>query len=149
MTGGEVFWSMSTSAVSESTSVLRSTNSAEPWSGITVVETRIDAFALAAGWRPAVNAYRCTDKFVIYVDAAGVPLDAVEVRAEARRVSIHGSRVPPAPGCKASDLNQLLALEIDYGTFERVLDLPQDVDPARMIVDTRHGLLRIQLPLAG
>ena len=118
------------------------------WDGITIVETRCDSFALAAGWRPAVNAYRCVDQFVVFVDAAGVAQDAVEINAEPHRLIIQGTRLPPEPSCQPSELNQLLALEIDHGSFERVLDLPQEIDPARMTVDYQDGVFRIQLPVA-
>lgn len=117
------------------------------WDGITILQTHSTSLALASGWRPAVNAYRCADQFVVFVDAAGVSRKAIEIRAEAHRLIIRGTRPPPEPNCRASELNQLLALEIDHGSFERVLDLPQEIDPAQMTVDLRDGIFRIQLPL--
>jgi len=53
----------------------------------------------------------------------------VEVTAQSRRVTIRGERPAPEPGCRRSDLAQLLALEIDQGTFERSLDLPRTSTP--------------------
>ena len=119
------------------------------WTGMTVVENRSNSFAPAGGWRPSVNAYRCAEQFVVFVELAGVPAESVEVSAQPRRLTIRGTRPAPEPGCRRSDLAQLLALEIDQGSFERSLDLPQDVDPSRMTSECRDGLLRIQLPLIG
>jgi HSP20 family protein len=40
-----------------------------------------------------------------------------------------------------------MEMEIDYGPFERVLELPSDVDPDRVEAKYRDGLLWIYLPL--
>lgn len=117
------------------------------WDEVFVVATRSSSAVASPRWRPAVNAYRCADQFVIFVDLAGVPADSVKVQAEANRVIISGRRPAAEPGCRRSELAQLLALEIDQGAFERVLDLPQEVDPAGMTTDCHDGLLHIRLPL--
>jgi HSP20 family protein len=118
------------------------------WDEVIIVATRADSFSPAPGWRPAVNAYRCVDQFVIFVDLAGVPAESIEVTAEPGRLVVRGLRPAPEPACQRSDLAQLLALEIDHGSFERALDLPQEVDPQRVQTEYRDGLLRIQLPLS-
>jgi HSP20 family molecular chaperone IbpA len=38
-------------------------------------------------------------------------------------------------------------MEIDYGRFERVLELPAEVDPNRVSAEQRDGLLWVDLPL--
>lgn len=117
------------------------------WDQITILETRSSGHPFAAGWRPAVNAYRCAAHFVIFADLAGVPPEAITVAVEARRLIIRGARPAPEPGCARSELAQLLALEIDHGAFERVLDLPQAVNPDDFETEYRDGLLRIQIAL--
>lgn len=117
------------------------------WDEVFVVATHSNAPMAPPRWRPAVNAYRCSDEFIIFVDLAGVPPETIEVKAEAGRVSIRGRRPAPEPACRRSELAQLLALEIDQGAFERVLDLSQEIDPAGMKTECRDGLLQIRLPL--
>jgi len=117
------------------------------WDEVFVVAMRADPAVASPKWRPAVNAYRCADQYVIFVDLAGVPAGSVEVRAADGRLTISGRRSAPEPGCRRSDLAQLLALEIDQGAFERVLDLPRGVDAAGLRTDYRDGLLEIRLPL--
>lgn len=117
------------------------------WDGVFLVASRPDSPVASPRWRPAVNAYRCAGEFVIFADLAGVPAEAIEVQAEAARVTIRGRRPAPEPACQRSELAQLLALEIDQGAFERVLDLPQEVDPAGLTSEWRDGLLQIRLPL--
>jgi HSP20 family protein len=114
---------------------------------IVIVGTRASLFAAPSGWRPAVNAYRCEDRFVVYVDLAGVPPESVEVRVQPGRLILRGTRPSPEPGGEGANLCQLLALEIDHGTFERVLDLPPTVNPEDVTTEYRDGLFRIALGL--
>ncbi|MEJ1974242.1 MAG: Hsp20/alpha crystallin family protein [Lacunisphaera sp.] len=117
------------------------------WAEITVVAARVSVNPFPAGWRPAINAFRCLNHFVVFVDLAGVPPVAIVVKAEPQRLTIRGMRPPAEPGCERTDLAQLLALEIDQGAFERILDLPHEINPADMATEYRDGLFRIQLPL--
>ncbi len=113
---------------------------------IVIVETRMNLFAAPTGWRPAVNAYRCQDKFLVFVDLAGVPPESVKLTVQPARLVIRGTRLAPEPGA-LTEMTQLLALEIDDGTFERVLELPQAVNPDDVTTEYRDGLFRIALGL--
>lgn len=117
------------------------------WDRITIIETRASGHPFAAGWRPAVNAYRCQEHFVVFADLAGIPPEAISVSVEPRRLVIRGTRPAPEPGGARTELTQLLALEIDHGAFERVLDLPQEINADDLTTDYRDGLLRIQVAL--
>lgn len=119
----------------------------ETVSELVILETRSNLYVAPAGWRPPVNAYRCQDKFVLFVDMAGVPPELVKVDIQPTRVVIHGNRPSPEPANRRTDLTQLLALEIDDGAFERVFDLPQEVDPQNVTTEYRDGLLRIAIGL--
>ncbi len=113
-------------------------------------ELRRQAFGFTGAtnqWQPPLNAYRLADRFVICVDIAGVDKKAISVKAESRRLYLAGVRPPPEPGCPADAPRQTLAMEIDYGPFERVLELPEPVDPERVTAQYREGLLWITLPL--
>lgn len=117
------------------------------WDEVFIVAPPSHPPAALPRWRPALNAYRCFDEFVIFVDLAGVAAETITVEPEANRLTIRGRRPAPEPSCHRSELAQLLALEIDQGAFERVLDLSQAVDPAGMKTEYRDGLLQIRLPL--
>lgn len=99
-------------------------------------------------WRPPLNAYRCRDRFILCVDLAGADMAGVRVLAEPRRVTLRGERTPPVPDCERHQPVQVLDMEIDWGPFERVLDLPADIDPGRVTAEHREGLLWIELPLS-
>lgn len=100
-----------------------------------------------ATWQPPVNAFRCAEAICIYVDLAGVEKALVDLRVEPRRVTVRGSRRPPEPNEKQGRPLQMLALEIDYGPFERELVLPVEVDVGSTSAEQENGLLWIHLPL--
>lgn len=104
-------------------------------------------FAEPAGWHPPINAYRCSDKIVICVDLAGVERNKLDLRVQQRRLSIRGRREPPEPRDDETKPLQVLAMEIDYGRFERQLELPAEVESERITAEQRNGLLWVYLPL--
>ena len=112
-----------------------------------VTQAQFIHFDVPGSWHPAVNAFRCGERFVICVELAGVDRDAIEVRAEARRVIIRGTRAIPEPSCNDAPAIQVLALEIDHGPFERVIELPADVEPKQVTAEHGNGLLWIRLPV--
>lgn len=114
---------------------------------VQITRTRLVTFNTPSGWQPAINAFRCGDQFVICVELAGVDKSTMDLRAEPRRLLIRGSRPIAEPSCDEPPALQVLALEIDHGAFERVLELPAEIDPARVSAEHRNGLLWIKLPL--
>jgi len=98
-------------------------------------------------WTPAVNVYRCADRLVICADLAGVKARDLTIEAEPGRVRIRGHRNPPEPQGRRRQPMQVLAMEIDYGRFERESLLPDDFDPSRVTAEQRDGWLWIQIPL--
>jgi HSP20 family protein len=101
-----------------------------------------------AAWHPAINAYRCRDSVVIFVELAGVPRSTIELRVEPQRVCLSGRRAAPEPRASEGPPEQVLALEIDAGAFEREIVLPVEIDPEAAQAEATDGLLRIHLPLA-
>jgi HSP20 family protein len=97
-------------------------------------------------WRPAINAFRCENDLKICIELAGVDKSEIDLSVEPSRVVIRGAREVPEPphedGCA-----KILALEIDYGPFEREVLLPVEVDVERASADQQNGLLWIHLPL--
>jgi HSP20 family protein len=95
-------------------------------------------------WRPAINAFRCKKAVSICVDLAGIDKSLIDLKVEPRRVTVRGSREAPEPTDQAV---QMLALEIDYGPFERHVELPAEVDVEEARAEQENGLLWIYLPL--
>jgi len=97
-------------------------------------------------WRPAINAFQCNKGVRICVDLAGVDRSEVELTVEPQRFTIRGTRQAPEPTDEEGRTLQLIAFEIDYGPFERVLELPLPVDVEKARAEQRNGFLWIELP---
>jgi len=100
-----------------------------------------------ARWHPNINAYRCQKCLTICVDLAGIDKDEIDVRVEPQRLLLRGQRQAPEPAGANLQARQVLAMEIDYGPFEREVLLPDEVEPGRVTAEQRNGLLWIYLPL--
>jgi HSP20 family protein len=101
-------------------------------------------------WQPAVNLFQCYHCFRVCADLAGVDPKNVELTVEPGRLWIRGHRSPPEPGpSEQSEVTfpikavRVLAMEIDYGQFERAISLPEDADISRVTTEWENGLLWI------
>jgi HSP20 family protein len=113
-----------------------------------VTVTRVQLWRAApATWQPAINAFRCETAVRICVDLAGIDQSMVDLLVEPRRVVVRGSREAPEPSDEQGRALQMLALEIDYGPFEREVVLPLEVDPEGARAEQENGLLWIYLPI--
>jgi HSP20 family protein len=72
--------------------------------------------------------------------------DEIQILVERRRLTLRGVRpsLEPAENCTGM---VVLAMEIDHGPFERILELSVEVDPDRVVAEYRQGVLWIQMPL--
>jgi HSP20 family protein len=98
-------------------------------------------------WRPAINAYRCEKCIRICVDLAGVDRSLIDLTIADQRLSIRGVREVPEPSGELKHATQMIAMEIDYGPFEREVQLPEEVDVEKVSAEQKNGLLWIDLPL--
>ena len=98
-------------------------------------------------WQPPINAFRCETCVRICVDLAGVDKSMIDLTVEPRRVVVRGSRPLPEPSHHQGRALRVLALEIDYGTFEREVLLPAEIDVNEAHAEQLNGLLWISLPL--
>jgi len=99
-------------------------------------------------WRPAINAYRCEHCIRVCVDLAGVDRADIDLTIAEQRLSIRGVRDVPEPsGEEERHAMQMIAMEIDYGPFEREVRLPDEVDVEKVRAEQKNGLLWIHLPL--
>ena len=97
-------------------------------------------------WQPRLNAYRCVDRIVICVDLAGIDQSEIDLRAEPLRIVLRGKRRTPLPFA-GGEVLQVLAIEIDDGSWERDLPLPLEILPEDVRAVQQNGLLWIDLPL--
>lgn len=118
------------------------------FANVTYQVTRLQFTQLAPQkWHPAINAFRCATAVRICVDLAGVDRSQIDLTVEPRRVTVRGTRETPEPTHAQGPAVQVLALEIDYGPFEREVELPAEVDVDEVQAEQNNGFLWIYLPL--
>lgn len=81
------------------------------------------------------------------VELAGVEKSQIEVHAEPQRLIIRGMRNAPEPLRGETHVERVLALEIDYGPFEREVILSNAVDVGAITAKQDNGLLWIEMPV--
>src|SRR5947199_10239291 len=88
-----------------------------------------------AEWRPATDVYRTPDGWLVKFELAGVHPEDVELSVRGRALRVRGRRRDCClePGCR------LVHLEIAYSRFERQVELPSDLDYARIPSEFRLG----------
>jgi HSP20 family protein len=100
---------------------------------------------LRAGLRPQVDCYRTDDPptLTVVVELAGVDPGSLRIEVGERRLSIAGERGrPDAAGRRYQQM------EIEYGPFERQVQLVEPVDVDEVVAVYEAGMLTITLPLA-
>ena len=100
--------------------------------------------ARRAGFRPALDVYRTDDPpaITVVVELAGIDPDGVDAAVVDGVLIVRGRRSRPA-----GDRRFYQHIEIDYGIFERRVQLNEAVDSEAASATYENGLLSIHLPL--
>ncbi|HXH11287.1 MAG TPA: Hsp20/alpha crystallin family protein [Alphaproteobacteria bacterium] len=98
-----------------------------------------------AVWRPQADIYRTQNGWVVKLELAGVQPDDITIWTHGSRLTVSGSRrdrvIAEGWSC--------YAMEISYSHFERSMDLPFEVEAARLAVECRDGMLLIHVATEG
>jgi HSP20 family protein len=108
------------------------------------------SFSPSETWTPNVNLYETQSAYQVCVDLAGVDKDKIDIEVHNRRLFIKGARTVPVmthqgDGAPAGR-TRVHVMEIDHGSFARVVELPHDVLAERISAEHRNGILWIELP---
>ncbi len=96
-----------------------------------------------AHWVPNTDVYATDNGLVVKVELAGMRSEHLEITVEGNRMRICGNR---PDGCRAAKCS-FLVMEINYGPFESVLELPPGYDLGQAKAAYLNGFLRIDVPL--
>jgi len=92
-------------------------------------------------WEPATDIIETDSEIVVVVDIAGMNGKDISVVTDGTILRISGTRRSMnVPGVK-----QFHMLEIQCGFFERAIELPSRVDPAKVSAHYTKGLLQIRI----
>jgi HSP20 family protein len=97
-----------------------------------------------AHWVPNTDVYSSESGLVVKVELAGMRNEHLEITVEGNRLRISGTRSDGSRAAKCS----FLVMEINYGAFESVLELPLGYNLSEAKAVYLNGFLRIDVPLA-
>ncbi len=96
-------------------------------------------------WVPNTDVYIMDGGVVIKVELAGMRREDLELTIEGNRLRISGQR---PDGCRAPKC-KFLVMEINYGSFESIIELPAGYDLSEAKAAYQNGFLRIDVPVAA
>ena len=107
-----------------------------------VYRTSTDLASDRDRWCPSVDTYEIEPGLVLLVELAGVSREDIQLVVQERILILTGYRTDPTSDAKI----RLHQMEIDYGAFERHINLPDGVDVDRIAATFRDGFLRVEMP---
>jgi len=93
-------------------------------------------------WVPNTDVYVTDEGLVIKVELAGIRREDLELTADGKRLKISGHRPDDCRGAKC----KFQVMEINYGAFESIIEMPPGYDLTRAKAVYQNGFLRIDVP---
>ena len=93
-------------------------------------------------WIPNTDVYVTDDSLVIKVELAGMRREDLELTIDGHRLTISGQRLD---GCRAPKC-KFMVMEINYGAFECVIEVPAGYDLSQAKAAYQNGFLRVDVP---
>jgi HSP20 family protein len=93
-------------------------------------------------WVPNTDVYVTVGSLVIKVELAGMRKEDLELTVEGNRLKISGQR---PDRCRASKCT-FLVMEINYGAFESIIEVPAGYDLSQAEASYQNGFLRVDVP---
>lgn len=98
----------------------------------------------ATSWGPNMDVYTTDDTLVVNIEVAGMSREDLEVTIDQGRIRILGQRADSTRQTRC----RFLVMEINYGSFERTIEVPPGYDVNRAQASYQNGFLRILVPSA-
>lgn len=96
-------------------------------------------------WIPNTDVYTTEEGLVVKAELAGVRREDLVITHEGNRLLISGQR---PDGCRAPG-SKFLVMEINYGSFECVIEIPAGYDLPNALGTYHNGFLRVDVPLVA
>lgn len=98
--------------------------------------------AAAAPWTPAIALKEQPNSLELTVQLPGIAADAIDIEASREAIAISGEYHL----AEAQADEKVLHNEIRYGRFQRVINLPIEVEHEAIQADYTNGILTLTLP---
>jgi HSP20 family protein len=97
---------------------------------------------LGRGGYPALNVGSTPTAVEVFAFAPGIDPASLDIQLDRGVLTLSGERKPAVPA--ASDARTTIHLNERYaGRFRRVVNLPDDIDPASVSAEFRDGVVRV------
>ncbi len=93
-------------------------------------------------WQPAIDVYETGSDVVVLIELAGVKRDEIEVIVDNNILTIRGYRKDSKQGIKRT----YSQMEILWGSFQREIPLPANVNTNQVKAFYENGFLEVILP---
>jgi HSP20 family protein len=94
-------------------------------------------------WHPATDLFETEKEYIIKVEIAGVSEEDITVSLDKNIISIYGQRPLVSPD------GAFHRLEIPYGDFSSIVEIPQEIDPHKVEAFYKNGFLTVKMPKAA
>jgi HSP20 family protein len=94
-----------------------------------------------ACWQPSVDVYQTRCGWLVKCELAGVRPEDISVTIDGPRLTVRGTR---RDSFTEEDCH-CYRMEISYSLFERTLELPTNLERARIATEYQYGLLLIRI----
>src|SRR5690606_33107091 len=90
---------------------------------------------------PGLDLWETTEEYKLRLDLPGIPKEAVDISVLDRTITIKGERK-----AEKAEAATFYKNEISYGTFERQVALPRDINPDEIKAAFTDGVLELTIP---
>jgi len=90
----------------------------------------------------ALDVYQTASEIIVQTFVAGVKPEDLEINITRDMLTLRGKRMES----KTVKEDDFFSKELYWGSFSRVISLPQEVEPEEAEAIEKHGLLTIRLP---
>jgi len=92
-------------------------------------------------WRPPVDVYRTRSGWLLKFELPGVRAEDVDVQTYGSTLLVRGAR----RDYSLEDVCSVYSMEISYSRFERAIELPCNLEDARLALELRDGNLLVRV----
>lgn len=92
-------------------------------------------------WSPPLDVYQDKDSFTVVIDLPGLKKENIEISLREQNLTVSGERPIEESTGEAG-----FRAERFYGTFQRTVQLPTQVDPNTVKASYQNGILKVVLP---
>ena len=93
------------------------------------------------GWVPAIDVSETDDGVIVRAEVPGIPSRDLEITVTGTTLNISGKKEEK----EEVEQEDFYRCERRFGSFRRVIELPESIDPERVTADVDNGIVTIRV----